>query len=156
MTWNNTPESRALVTEVSKEIVAEIAPEELDLVDELLEDYYANPEVHEGTDNPLEFGSEFLAASTPVVAMALHALFGFIATEVWASAQKEGATLIAQKMKALLNPTKETPEPGLGLTQEQLEKAKKLIKKEAQRGGMNPKKAEDLALKIVARIALNP
>lgn len=152
--WNDTPESKALITEVSKEIVAEIAPEELELVDELLDDYYANPEVHEGKDNPLEFGSEFLAASTPVVAMALHTLFGFIVSEVWGSAQKEGAALIAEKMKALLNPTKEKPEPGLGLTQEQLEKAMKLIKKEAQRGGMNPKKAEDLALKIVARIAL--
>ena len=154
--WNDTPESRALVTEVSKEIVSEIAPEELEMADELLDDYYADPEVHEGKDDSLEFGSEFLAASTPVVAMALHALFGFIVSEVWASAQKEGATMIAQKMKVLLNPAKEQPEPALGLTQEQLEKAKKLIKKEAQRGGMNPKKAEDLALKIVARIALKP
>src|SRR5215510_14487118 len=98
--WNDTPESRALVTEVSKEIVSEIAPEELEMADELLDDYYANPEIHEVTDNPLEFGSGFLAASTPVVAMALHALFGFIVSEVWASAQKEGATMIAQKMKA--------------------------------------------------------
>ena len=152
--WNDTPESKQLVKEVSKEIVADIAPEEFEFVDELLEDYYANPAVHEGTDNPLEFGSEFLAASTPIVAMALQALFSFIVSEVWISAQKEGAVLIAQKMKALLNPTKEKEEPGLGLTQEQLEKAKKLIKKEAMRGGMKPKKAEDLAMKIVGRIAL--
>jgi hypothetical protein len=62
--------------------------------------------------------------------------------------------LIAQKMKALLNPDKEKAEPALGLTQEQLEKAKKLIKKEAIRGGMKPKKAEDLAMKIVGRIAI--
>jgi hypothetical protein len=152
--WNDTPESKQLVAEVSKEIVADIAPEELELVDELLDDYYANPSVHEGTDNPLGFGSELLAASTPVIAMALHTFFNFVLNEVWVSAQKEGAVLIAQKMKTLLNPTKEKEEPALGLTQEQLEQAKKLIKKEAMRGGMKPKKAEDLALKIVGRIVL--
>jgi len=154
--WNNTPESKQLVADVSKELVAEIAPEELELVDELLEDYYSNPAVHEGKDSPLGFGSELLAASTPVVAMALQALFSFVLNEVWVSAQKEGAVLIAQEMKAILNPAKEKAEPGLGLTQEQLEKAKKLIKKEAMRGGMKPKKAEDLALKIAGRIALTP
>jgi len=154
--WIHTPESRQVVTEVSRELVAEVAPEELELVDELLDDYYANPTVHEPTDNPLGFGSEFLAASTPVIAMALQTLFNFILNEVWVSAQKESAVLIAQKMKVLFNPTKETAEPLLGLTREQLEKAKQLIKKEAVRGGMKPKKAEDLALKIVARIALKP
>ena len=150
--WNDTPEGKQLVKEISKEIVAGIAPEEMELVDELLEDYYANPVVPENKDNPLGFGSELLAASTPVIAMALQTLFNFVLNEVWVSAQKEGAVLIAQKMKALLHPDKEKAEPALGLTQEQLERAKKLIKKEAMRGGMNPKKAEDLALKIVGRI----
>ena len=152
--WNNTPESKQLVTEVSKEIVADLAPEELEFVDELIEDYYTNPAVPVNRDGPLEFGSELLAAVTPVVAMALQTLFNFVLSEVWDSAQKEGSVLIAQKMKAMLNPTKEKPEAALGLTQEQLERAKKLIRKEAIRGGMKPRKAEDLALKIVGRIAL--
>jgi len=152
--WIDTPESKEVVTELSRELVAEIAPEELELVDELIDDYYANPTIHETKDNPLGFGSELLAASTPVIAMAIQALFNFVLNEVWVSAQKESAVLIAQKMKALINPTKEKAEPALGLTPEQLEKAKQLVKKEAMRGGMKPKKAEDLALKIVGRIAL--
>ena len=154
--WTDTPESKEIVTELSRELVAEIAPEELELVDELIDDYYANPTIHEAKDNPLGFGSELLAASTPVIAMALQTLFNFILNEVWVSVQKESAVLIAQKMKTLFHPTKEKADPALGLTREQLEKAKKLIKREAMRGGMKPKKAEDLALKIVARIALNP
>jgi hypothetical protein len=152
--WINTPESRQVVTEVSRELVAEVAPEELEVVDELLADYYANPTVHESQDNPLGFGTDFLAASTPVIAMALQTLFSFILNEVWVSAQRESAVLIAEKMKSLFNPKK--AEPALGLTREQLEKAKQLVKKEAIRGGMNPKKAEDLALKVVARISLTP
>ena len=158
--WIHTPESRQVITEVSKDLVAEIAPEEVELVDELLDDYYANPEVQESKDNPLGFGSEVLAAATPVVAMALQTLFTFILNEVWVSAQKESATWIAQKMKALFNPDKTSSPKGvkavptLELTREQLEKAKHLIKKEAMRGGMKPKKAEELALKIVGRIAL--
>jgi hypothetical protein len=126
----------------------------LEFVDELIEDYYTSPAIPQNRDNPLEFGNELLAAATPVIAMAVQTLFNFILNEVWGSAQKEGAVLIAQKMKAILNPDKEKAEPALGLTQEQLEKAKKLIKKEAMRGGMKPKKAEDLAMKIVGRIAI--
>jgi hypothetical protein len=152
--WINTPESRQVVTAVSRDLVAEIAPEELELVDELLDDYYSNPIVLETKDDPLGFGSEFLAASTPVIAMALQTLFNFILNEVWVSAQRESAVLIAEKMKALFNPEKKNPEPALGLTLEQLEKAKQLVKKEAIRGGMTPKKAEDLALRIVGRITL--
>lgn len=154
--WISTPESRQVVTEVSRELVAEIAPEELEVVDELLDDYYANPTPHESRDDPLGFGSEFLVASTPAIAMALQTLFNFILNEVWVSAQKESAILIAAKMKSLFNPKKEKAEPALGLTREQLEKAKQLIKKEARRGGMNPQKAEDLALKVVARTSLIP
>jgi hypothetical protein len=152
--WINTPESRQVVTEVSRELVEEIAPEELGFVDELLDDYYADPTVPESKDNPLGFGSEVLAAATPVIAMALQTLFTFILNEVWVSAQKESAVLIAEKMKALFHPQKEQAKPALELTREQLEKAKQLIKKEAMRGGMKPKKAEELALKIVGRIAL--
>ena len=152
--WINTPESKQVVTQLSRELVAEIAPEELELVDELLEDYYANPTVHESKDHPLGFGSEFLAAATPVVAAALQAFFNFILNEVWVSAQKESAELIAGRMKALFNPGKKKAEPTLQLTEGQLEKAKQLIKKEAIRSGMKPKKAEDLALKIIGRIAL--
>ncbi|MDO8753526.1 MAG: hypothetical protein Q7J80_06495 [Anaerolineales bacterium] len=152
--WINTPESKEIVKEFSKELIAEIAPEEIGLVDELLEDYYANPNMQPSKDNPLGFGSEILAASTPVVAMALQVLFNYIITEVWTSAQKEGAAVIAQKVKKLINPEPHKTEPALGLDQEQLKKAKQLIKKEAMRGGMNSKKAEDFALKLVARIAL--
>jgi hypothetical protein len=64
--WTDTPESKQLVIEVSRELVADIAPEELELVDELLDDYYAHPTVHEAKDDPLGFGSELLAASTEV------------------------------------------------------------------------------------------
>jgi hypothetical protein len=152
--WTYTPESRQLITEVSKELVAEIAPEELQLADELLEDYYANPEVHQAKDSPLGFGSEYLAASTPVIAMALQAVFTFVLNEVWGAAQKEGAVLIAERMRALFHPRKDKKEPSLGLNLEQLEKVKQLVKKEALRGGMSSKKAEDLALRIAARIAL--
>lgn len=153
--WIDTPESRQLVTEVSKEVIAEIAPEELEAADELLEDYYRDPSVRERSrGDPLRFGSEVLAAYTPVVAMALQTFFGFVLNEVWSSAQKEGAAMIAHKMKALLNPEKEQAEPELGLTPEQLSRAKDLIKKEAVRGGMSPKKAEDLALRVVGRISL--
>ena len=155
--WINTSAGKQVVTELSRELVAEVAPEELEFVDELLDDYYADPAIHETKDDPLGFGSEVLAAATPVIAMALQTLFTFILNEVWVSAQKESAALIAEKMKAVFHPAK-TPSPkgevALALTREQLEKAKQLIKKEATRGGMKPKKAEELAVKIVGRIAL--
>jgi len=152
--WTNTRESKELTREITKDIINDIAPEELRFVDDLIDDYYSDPIIHKSNDNPLGFGSDLLVASTPIIIMTLNTVFNFILNEVWVSTQKESAVLIASKMKALFNPTKKTG-ADLQLTSKHLSIVKQLIKREAIRGGMKSQKAEDLALKIVGRISLD-
>jgi len=153
--WNTTNESHQLLAEISKEFIAEIAPEELEYVDELLEDYYQNPpQASDGRDDPLAFGGGILVAATPVIAMALQAVFKFLADETIKSTKEEGASLIAKKIRALFNPAVNTKDERLVLTADQLKKIKDITKKEAQRGGMGAKRAEDFALKVVGRLSL--
>lgn len=153
--WNKSEESHQLLKEVSKEFIAEIAPEELEYADELLEEYYQNPPQESSrSDDPLAFGGEILVAVTPVVAMVLQAVFKFLVEEAIKSAKEEGAALVAKKIKAFFNPTVNAQEEKTTLTVEQLKKLKELAKKEARRGGMSAKRAEDFALKIVARLSL--
>jgi len=151
--WNNTNENRQLLADVSKEFIAEIAPEELEYVDELLAEYHENPpQVSSGSDDPLGFGGDIMVAVTPVIAMALSAVFKFLLEEVIKSAKTESAALMAQKVKAFFNPSAQ--KPVVKLSQEELAKIKEIAKKELRRGGMNPKKAEDASLIIVAKLTL--
>ena len=41
--WTDTVESQQLMGEISKDIVIQIAPEEMEIFDELLQDHFQNP-----------------------------------------------------------------------------------------------------------------
>jgi hypothetical protein len=150
--WNDTVEGQQALAEISKNLIVKIAPEELDVADELLEEYFANPPQQMVSDDPLGFGGDIMVAATPVVAMAVSAVCKFLVDEVIKSAKTESAALIAQKVKAFFIPSGSKPD--VTLSQEQLRKIKELAKEELSRGGMNPKKAEDAALRIVAKLAI--
>jgi hypothetical protein len=150
--WNDTYEGRQVLTEISKNLIVNIAPEELEIADELLEEYFDNPPQEHANEVPLGFGVEIMVAATPVVAMALQAVFNFLAAEVIQSAKAEGAAFIARKVKAYFVRSNEKPE--LALSAEQLQKIMLLARKELSRGGMSPKKAEDAALRIVGKLVV--
>ena len=152
--WTETAEGHQLVGEISKEIVAQMAPEEMEMFDELLQEHFQNPKPSTTGDEPLGFGGDLMVAMTPVVAIAVEAVVKFLLEEVIKAAKQESATLIVQKVKTIFNPSKEKTGALPKLTPEQLQKVKDLVRKEALRGGMKPKKAEDVALMITARLAL--
>ena len=41
--WTDAPEDRAFVAELSRDVIAEVAPEEIALFDQLVAEYYADP-----------------------------------------------------------------------------------------------------------------
>jgi hypothetical protein len=152
--WTDTADGHQLVGEISKDIVAQTAPEELEMFDELLQEHFQNPASFTTDDEPLGFGGELMVAMTPVVAMVVEAVITFLLQEVITAAKQESVAVIAQKVKAIFNPSKEKKGDLPTLTSEQLKKVKELVRKEALRGGMKPNKAEDVALMITARLAL--
>lgn len=80
----NTPVDQKLIADISKTIVGEVAPEEIDLFDELLHDYFANPAPPDLTakpvDDPLGWGvGEVMVDATKATAAMVSASLGFIA-----------------------------------------------------------------------------
>ena len=120
----DTPAARTLIADFSRAVVLETAPEELDLFDELIEDYFssplpARPSPGEGpggeADDPLGFGlSETIAAVTPAAAAMASAVLGYLLTETVKATREESAAALKKKIKALFNPERQPggkPEP---------------------------------------------
>lgn len=154
--WNTTEEGRQLLAELSKDLVAEIAPEELEYVDELLMEYYEHPpKPLVISDDPAGFGGNIMVTATPVIAMALDTVLRFLISEVLKTAKTESAAFISQKVKTFFNPVPSDPDSAFSLSKEDLAAIKDIAKKELRRGGMSSKRAEDAALRIMARLAIS-
>jgi len=155
----NSSEGQIIVQDLSKKLVSQLAPEELEMFDELYEEYRANPAPPADTDNddPLGFGvTEIMAAITPAAGAAASATVSYLASEVIKSAKDESAVVIQDKIKALFNPEKKKPEADPPpLSKEALEQIKKLAVKSARAQGLSPKKAEQIALGLVGLLALS-
>jgi hypothetical protein len=107
--WTDTQEGRKLVTELTWEIVGEIAPQEREIFSELIDEYY-EPPVRKPTargegDMPLGFGMNgMVQMATPIVASMVTVFIKSLLEDALKSIQEEGATAIRAKIKSLLNP----------------------------------------------------
>jgi hypothetical protein len=156
--WTETTEGRRLIQEIAKNIVVEVAPEEMGMFDDLVAEYFQDPSPpslsSSGSDDALGFGLETtLIAATPAIAAMSSAVLGFLATEVLKAAQNESAAVIQEKIKALFNAhnDKQGPPP---LTAEQLALVKTLACKQAIEFGTAPGKAEKMANALIGCLAL--
>jgi hypothetical protein len=148
-------EGREFFKGLSKQLVEQIAPEELEIFDELYEETLENSgqPAASGSDDALGFGiTGLMVAATPVVTTVVGAVIPFLATEVIKAAQNESATLIQRKVKALFSSKKK--DGPVQLTPEQLERVKKLAIKRARAMGMKEEKANQLALALVGSLAI--
>ena len=158
--WSETAESAELIQEISMNIVSEVAPEELELFDELMQEYFSNPnppaQQRSESDDTLGFGlSEFVVAATPAAAAMASAVLSYLVTEVIKAGKDEGAGLIKKKIKALFNrggqEEKAGPPP---LTKEQLEQVNLLAGKQALAFGMEANLSEQMANALIGSLAL--
>jgi len=162
--WVESAEGRKFVEEVSRNIVTQIAPEELDMFDELMEEYFQNPKPPDrsttASDDPLGFGlGETLVAAAPVAAAMVSAVITYIVTEAIKATQEETTAVVKQKIKALFTPGKEdsdqkSKKETLPLTKEQMEQVKRLARKQAIQFGIKPEQAEKMANALIGSLAL--
>jgi hypothetical protein len=164
--WTETIEGRKFIQEVSKSIVVQIAPEELDLFDDLVSEYLQDPTPPDLTtaakDDPLGFGlAETLVAITPAAMAIVNIVLNHLMTESVKAAQEESTEVIKKKIRALFNPEKkddrsadrlETDLPPL--TKEQMEHVRKLARKQAIAFGIAPAKASQMVDALVGSLAL--
>lgn len=155
--WTETTEGRKFIEEISQGLVTQVAPEELELFDELMEEYFRDPTPPDLStttkDDPLGFGlAETLVAVTPAAASVVSVVLTYLLTEVIRATQEEAATALKNKIKAFFNP--EQDESGPTLTEAQLEQVKKLARKQAVQFGLNAKQAEKMSNALVGSLAL--
>lgn len=156
----NSTEGQVIIEDLSKRLVSKLAPEELEMFEELYAEYRANPVPPVDTDNddPLGFGvTEIMAAVTPAAGAAASATVSYLASEIIKSTKDESAVIIQDKIKALFNPDKkkaqaDDPPP---LSKESLEQIKKMAVKSARAQGLSPKRAEQMALALVGLLVLS-
>lgn len=165
--WTDTPEGRKLIQELSKGIVAETAPEEMDLFDELVTEYFQNPTPPDLSakpkEDPLGFGlNELLIVVTPAAAEIVRSVLNHLMTETMEAAKDESAEMVKKKVKKLFNPENKNEKPAKKddgevrpLNKEQLEQVKKLARKQAIKFGIGPDKAEKMANALVGSLALS-
>ena len=157
--WTKSSEGQKLIKELSKVIVVEVAPEEIDLFDELVVEYFRDPTPPDRSqtqkDDPLGFGiEETLIAVTPSATAVANIIINYLLTEVIKITESERAEEVKRKIKALFSSEREDkvkPEP---LTKEQLENIRKLARKQAINFGIGPERAERMADALIGSLAL--
>lgn len=157
--WTETTEARKYIEEVSKRIVTEFASEELELFDELIADYFADPTPPDlsasGDDDPLAFGvGGVLVAVTPAAGAMVSAVLTFVLTEATEVIKEESAEKIKKRIKDIFSPENEDDDGPQPLTRDQLEQVKKLARRQAKRFGMEPDVANKMADALIGAIVL--
>ncbi len=154
-------EEQSFIKDISRDLVTQLAPEELDLFDELAQEYFENPKPPESLstsikDNPLGFGlGETIVATTPAITAVVSTIIQFLATEFVKTARDETSEMIKKKVKILFDSAGAKKGEVSPLSDDQLEHVKKLARKQAIQFGMNAKQAENMANALAGRLALS-
>lgn len=183
MMWTDTQEGRQVIDEISKGIVIQVAPEEVDLFDDLVQEYYENPtsetSSEAGKDDALGFGAqEMVVALTPAVVGMVKVVLDHILSESLDTVKDEGASWAQARIKALFKSASTTsakqentdsagdgteqvekqaapPDQGINLSKESLVKIQQLAKKQARSYGIASKEAEQMANALIGQLVLS-
>jgi hypothetical protein len=156
----------SLIVELTKEVVETEAPEELPLFDELVQDFFNNPEppLQKEEDDPLAFGvGETVVALTPVFTAMVTAVVTPLLKDAAAAAKEGGMEALKEYVKGALTPDKdeeekdeqaeqEVPAPSKTENLEQIRDEAMMV---AIEWGIKPKKARKMANDLVGRLAIS-
>ena len=152
MDWMSTPEGRDFIKEMARGTVVAVAPEEMDLFEEMTEEYFADPAPPTpgsgASDDALGFGLDAaLVAVTPAAAAMASAVVGFLLNEVLdltADRAVEGV------LRRVFNREKTPDTPQLNMNQ--LARVKALAIQQAVAHGLNEAEAERMASTMVGSL----
>jgi len=149
------------VSEVARDLLTQLAPQEKALFRSISESYFKNPEKTLAENSPkdemLGFGAaEAVTLLTPVVLAVSGDVIKFLLAEAQKAMQSESTSLINETVKSWFNKfrqkdDKKSPPP---LTPEQLEQVRKIAIKKAQQLKLSEKNTKLLAEAIVGSLAI--
>lgn len=152
-------DDRELITALSKQIVDEIAPEEADLFDELIGDYFADPSPPDlsatAADDPLGFGlGELMVAVTPAAAAMAAAAIPFIVGAVAQAAGNAGVAQVRGWLKQRLRGEDDRSRAALQLPPEEMKTLRRIMSDTARQYGMNDAQSEAMVNVVLVRFLL--
>jgi hypothetical protein len=152
-------DDRELIAELSKQIVDQVAPEEADLFDELIDDYFADPSPPDlsatDADDALGFGlGELMVAFTPAAAAVASAAIAFVVSAMTQAARDESAEQIRAKLKQLLVNKGSAQVSRPQLTPSELEQLRKIARDTASLYGMDAAHADSMANAMLVTLVL--
>lgn len=156
--WSGSTDEQQMIAELSKDLVTRVAPEELDIFDDLLQDYFENPQPPDRTakagDDALGFGlGEVMIAMTPVAAAVATAALNFLLQAVLKAAQDETVAQVRSRLKPLFE--RKAKADKLSLTTEQLKQLRDTARASAEQYGLDAKQAAQLTNALLVALMLD-
>jgi len=146
--WNDNAEDRALVTELSRRIVAELEPDELPLFDDLIAEYFTEStppaETDVVTDEPLGYSLGRMPSSvTPVAATLASNVLNHLLTEALKLHPNDGRQEeFKPRVKALFGASEAEP---IDLGEDELERTRAMAMRQAKSMGLDDHQARQAA-----------
>jgi hypothetical protein len=157
------PTQAQLIAELSRDLVAQTAPQELPLFRPISEAYFKDPEKtlkrEAGKDEMLGFGAGVAVTFlTPIVLAIMTQVVSFLIEEIGKSLRSEGSSLTSDIVKRMFRKFRggESPEGKAppALTPQQLAQVRELALEKAQQLNLPPNQAGLLADSIVGSLAV--
>lgn len=154
-----TPDDRELITALSRQIIDEIAPEETDLFDELISDYFADPTPPDlstaAADDPLGFGlGELMVAVTPAAAAVAAAAIPFIVATMTQAAGDAGAEQVRSWLKRRLRGEGDHSRATPQLPPEAMKNLRRIMDDAARQYGMDDAQSEAMVNVVLVKFLL--
>ncbi len=150
------------VSEVAKDLVIQLAPQEKALFQPISESYFKNPEKtlseNKAKDEMLGFGSaEVVTLLTPVILAVSGDVIRFLLAEAQKAVQSESSDLINETVKSWFGKfhTKADTKSPPPLTADQLEQVRKVAVQKAKQLKLSDKNTKLLADAIVGSLAIS-
>jgi hypothetical protein len=159
------PIDNQLIADLTRDIIAQTAPQEMPLFRAHSEAYFRNPDKalaeQKGKDEMLGFGSgEVVVLLTPIALTVVAEVVKFIVEEVKKSVKDESSSLISETVKKVFKKfrpeqKKEDKKTPSALTPEQLERVREIALQKARQLKLSEARAKLLADAVVGSLAVN-
>jgi hypothetical protein len=144
-----------LTVDLAREVLGEVAPQELPLFDVTSELYRRDPggvDAQAGSDDMLGFGAEVIAAMAPIVLSVAGEVVNTLLKQVRAAAESESESAVRAMVRRLLR-SRGGEEPAVALTRQQLREVRDVAIDRARALKVPDADAQLLADAMVGRLA---
>jgi hypothetical protein len=143
-----------LVLDVSRQVVTDLAPDELEVFDATRDAYLDEEAAGRDKEEMLGFGIEIVAFLTPVIVMATKAVASYLSEVVANAVETESESVVAGYVKRLFRPFQhddDQPEP-LALSVDEIRKAHDVALEKATALGLKAERARLIADSIAGQL----